>query len=185
MWEILSYKRTFSCDGDSLVHDFENIPIQFGPIKTETHELGRHGWNLFFEQRTPKCVTKTRAKLIIYPSEQSMGFKFKFKSHIPWRSPTEIMRAIRDNEPETFVVAKSCILQDSRSQYIQKIKEYEENPFILLEKWSNGKIRNMNFEKTRQKNDNIIDLVEKIQQRNVERSNDQKLEERLQKLMLN
>lgn len=75
------------------------VYISFGPIKTNTHELGAHGWKLRMYQSTPLLRIKTRPKVSIHPKDnRHHGFRWKFRSRLPYQSEREVLEDLANEQ---------------------------------------------------------------------------------------
>ena len=75
------------------------VYISFGPIKTNTHELGAHGWKLRMHQSTPLLTLTTRPKVSIHPRDnRHHGFKWKFRARVPYQSEREVLEDLANEQ---------------------------------------------------------------------------------------
>ena len=75
------------------------VYIQFGPIKTSTHELGAHGWKLRMYQSTPLLRIRTRPKVCIHPKDnRHHGFRWKFRARMPYSSEREVLEDLANEQ---------------------------------------------------------------------------------------
>ena len=75
------------------------VYISFGPIKTNTHELGAHGWKLRMHQSTPLLTLKTRPKVSIHPEDnRHHGFKWKFRARVRYQSEREVLEDLSNEQ---------------------------------------------------------------------------------------
>lgn len=74
------------------------VYISFGPIKTNTHELGAHGWKLRMYQHA-SFTLKTRPKVSIHPEDnRHHGFKWKFRARVPYQSEREVLEDLANEQ---------------------------------------------------------------------------------------
>ena len=75
------------------------VYIQFGPLKTSTHELGAHGWKLRMYQSTPLLRIRTRPKVCIHPKDnRHHGFRWKFRARMPYSSEREVLEDLANEQ---------------------------------------------------------------------------------------
>lgn len=172
------------------------VYIQFGPIKTSTHELGAHGWKLRMYQSTPLLRIRTRPKVCIHPKDnRHHGFRWKFRARMPYSSEREVLEDLANEQGfAEFSLTKFEIKSvASNGEEVAKLKAQlaaserlikdmmqEDDPsppsvpdvWEMLAKWNQEQIDSMDWTPKVQPEpkspDNIVDFVEYLKSLNEE-----------------
>lgn len=98
------------------------VDVVFGPMRTDTHILGEHGWELRMNQRTPLHVKMTRPYIAITPMDtRDFGFRWKLRARRPYSSVEEILDDISGVRAQKFSMSK----YETKYVYVSGMTEKE------------------------------------------------------------